>query len=1166
MAKKAVYKEFDIPNSGSGRVDLNNADLTDATFAQVDGYIELGTYIEFNQETEGVKIWQPTKGLDGYDLTIRAQDAGYGYNSGDLHLQSGFSQSGSGGEQGAITIDPGGTEKARFDATGLWFAASGTAKIGKTEVATAGVTLTIKGQESTGGSTDGGNLYVESGDANGGNSGLLSLSSGDSSGAGGSGDVRLFSGTPGTTGGSGDVYVYSESAGGTGNGSSGNVTIYTSLGRGTGAGGDISLLAGNGGASGSGGDIILDSGASNSGPDGYVTFKRDGTIFGQFDSVAAGNRFYVSCDTEIDGKLTVSGLIDPTGLVLDEQASVPGGNPGAGKGTFWVKNDSPSAPYFTDDAGTDHDLLASGTAEGQALYDAIVDAGGGGDYTSVAAAFNDGYYQVFVRSGQYVETSNIVLPNGARLIGEGSVYIVLSGSVSITADGSGGTYENTGTISITSGTSAVSGSGTTFTNLSSGEFISIGGTFYEIDTVTDNTNLTIVETYEGATVSGASFIGQAMYDSVNINRINVTGSSTNGLFIRAIKNSSVREVGVAGCTGSNISINECGAISVRAVTALNSSANGIAIANSMGVAMIHAEASNNVADGVNITGSVNVHIDSSKATNNGADGFDVSGSGNSNITINSCIATRNDARGYNCDNGSSHFTLNASLADSNGTQGVDIDADESVVAGNVITNNVGAGIYSGIGGVITSNHIGGNTGVGISLAGDNDCIVDGNHIHGNGAGIDVSGTSNDNCIITNNRIQDNTGDGLEIDSGSGNVMVGGNTLTGNTPNLTNNDTTTRFNLESVGGSSTDNAILRWDGTTGITVQNSGVTIDDDGNVELSTNGSSTGSPRRLSFVNFSSTEAYRWDCTGNDGIQSEFGGAVTMYAYNGIVMRGSRNATAPSFDSDTGIGLSVVNAQTGERALVVQAASGQDTKDTDGDLQQWLPYNATIGSGSPLVRIAADGTFQIERDHDVAPPTMIFVDTDADITTPDVIARIDFRGDDGGSELLGSYISAVATANWTSGTANDRPTELRFYCESDGSTSGLAAPALTINNLGLVVDGGESADKGIVTFGGEFAVTPSASVSIDWTNGQKQGFQLSTNTTISFGTNPPGPCNVVLRIQQNGSSTYTVSWPAAVQWPGGTDPTMTATTSVTDIYSFYFDGTTYYGVASQNFS
>jgi hypothetical protein len=58
-------------------------------------------------------------------------------------------------------------------------------------------------------------------------------------------------------------------------------------------------------------------------------------------------------------KLTVGGIIDPTGLVLDEQADHPV-SPTAGKGILWVKNDTPNELYFTDDAGTDTQLGAGG--------------------------------------------------------------------------------------------------------------------------------------------------------------------------------------------------------------------------------------------------------------------------------------------------------------------------------------------------------------------------------------------------------------------------------------------------------------------------------------------------------------------------------------------------------------------------------------------------------------------------------------------------------------------------------------------------------------------------------------------------------------------------------------------------------------------------------------
>lgn len=66
----------------------------------------------------------------------------------------------------------------------------------------------------------------------------------------------------------------------------------------------------------------------------------------------------VTGDFNIPGKLTVGGLIDPTGLVLNDQASVPGGTPAAGYGTVWVKTDK--TLHFTNSDGTDKDLSAAG--------------------------------------------------------------------------------------------------------------------------------------------------------------------------------------------------------------------------------------------------------------------------------------------------------------------------------------------------------------------------------------------------------------------------------------------------------------------------------------------------------------------------------------------------------------------------------------------------------------------------------------------------------------------------------------------------------------------------------------------------------------------------------------------------------------------------------------
>jgi hypothetical protein len=85
-------------------------------------------------------------------------------------------------------------------------------------------------------------------------------------------------------------------------------------------------------------------------------------------------------------------------------------------------------------------------------------------------------------------------------------------------------------------------------------------------------------------------------------------------------------------------------------------------------------------------------------------------------------------------------------------------------------------------------------------------------------------------------------------------------------------------------------------------------------------------------------------------------------------------------------------------------------------------------------------------------------------------------------------------------------------------------------------------------------------------------FRVSRNANISTLTisNPSGTgnaCSFTLIFDANGTS-YTVTYPAAVKWPGGTAPTITTTASRSDMFVFYTNnaGTTWYAMtAAQNF-
>ncbi len=89
---------------------------------------------------------------------------------------------------------------------------------------------------------------------------------------------------------------------------------------------------------------------------------------------------------------------------------------------------------------------------------------------------------------------------------------------------------------------------------------------------------------------------------------------------------------------------------------------------------------------------------------------------------------------------------------------------------------------------------------------------------------------------------------------------------------------------------------------------------------------------------------------------------------------------------------------------------------------------------------------------------------------------------------------------------------------------------------------------------------------IDWTNGNKAKFTFGAgNETLTF-TAPSKPCAVQLIIVQDATGSRTITWPAAVKWPGGTAPTLSTAASAVDIVSFLYDGTNYYGTSSLNFS
>jgi len=98
-----------------------------------------------------------------------------------------------------------------------------------------------------------------------------------------------------------------------------------------------------------------------------------------------------------------------------------------------------------------------------------------------------------------------------------------------------------------------------------------------------------------------------------------------------------------------------------------------------------------------------------------------------------------------------------------------------------------------------------------------------------------------------------------------------------------------------------------------------------------------------------------------------------------------------------------------------------------------------------------------------------------------------------------------------------------------------------------------------------FSANSSTAITIDLTNGTVQIITLTGNATITMPTATSGK-SFIMFLKQDGTGSRTVTW-STVKWSGGTNPTITATASRQDIYSFFADGTNWYGVnVGQNYT
>ncbi len=97
-----------------------------------------------------------------------------------------------------------------------------------------------------------------------------------------------------------------------------------------------------------------------------------------------------------------------------------------------------------------------------------------------------------------------------------------------------------------------------------------------------------------------------------------------------------------------------------------------------------------------------------------------------------------------------------------------------------------------------------------------------------------------------------------------------------------------------------------------------------------------------------------------------------------------------------------------------------------------------------------------------------------------------------------------------------------------------------------------------------YTANTSTAITLNLANGTVQVLTLTGSPTITMPTAVAGKSFII--YLKTGAGSYSVTW-TTVKWPAATAPTITSTASKMDIFSFFSDGTNWYGTTvGQNYT
>ena len=306
------------------------------------------------------------------------------------------------------------------------------------------------------------------------------------------------------------------------------------------------------------------------------------------------------------------------------------------------------------------------------------------------------------------------------------------------------------------------------------------------------------------------------------------------------------------------------------------------------------------------------------------------------------------------------------------------------------------------------------------------------------------------------------------------------------------------------------------------------------------------------------------------------------------------NAAGLGTTTSTGLDIDVVGATSGTHTAV-----GANITVGSADVNYAALFsggNTGFGVTDPdsAVEILST-TRQLKLSYDGTNATGFTVGSGGALTIDSAVTATSFAGNLIGGTVAGSTATMTGAITTTDNIAGNTATVLTNAVVTAHGAVGMSleqtTPAQPASGKGLMYmkDGGglfwrsnEKSEVELSTAGisaseqntftvqqtfDDQALTSGATVSWNANTQQVATLTLGHNATIANATNHSSGGVYIMRVTQ-AAAPKTLAWSTGYKWPGNTAPTMTATASAVDVFTFVSDGTYMYGSfsGSQNFT